>query len=631
MKLLISRVRDLLKARVQCFECVLIFCACLLIYWANGQVISSNDSIPHSLIALHWLENGTLNLDAFRGSYYYMPVDMFGSNGIPYFLAEAPNGHLTSAYPIGVSLVTFPLYLIFFVYLKVISVIQAATSDVSPNILDITAQSFVPYRQTFEKIAAVIATSLTVVLFYLSVRLKFHRAVAIAATFIYAFATSNWTISAQGLWQHTISNLALVSILLCLLKANRTAGLRRKVLLVTAGFFCGLLPGIRPTSLLFSIAVVIYSVFEYRRDIIFLLLGCSSFLFNAFWNFYYFGLSLKGLVVGGYSSLFNNRSSSYQFSLAYFTDAFFGLLVSPSRGLLIYSPVVLFAIPGANRAIKGKAGKDEKLLVCLLIACGVLFIQYCFYIPWWGAITYGSRFLVDTLPVLCFLMSYFIAAQFDSFLKEKRYFTSIFIAFLLSIILSTSVQVIGAFSDRHVWDTLPIPHHSRFWDWQDSQLTRHTKNLYFKLVNPIDKPQIYRRNLNGVIEAIGDINYQPINSPLVVTPSQQMILTAVLKNTGKSQWFGYETGMGRGVIKIRVQFVDSSGNQVKVFPASNLYVSGTPEQGETATALGDVTFPQQPGNYKATFNLISQGIGRFPPNSNQWNPKLEVNVVAENS
>jgi hypothetical protein len=631
MKLLISRVKDFVRARVQFFECLLIFCSCLFIYWANGQLIGSSDSIPHSLIALHWLENGMLNFDAFRQGHYYMSVDAFGPNGIPYFFAEAPNGHLTSAYPIGVSIVTFPLYLIFFVYLKIVSVIQAAGPDVSSNILDVTAQGFEIYRRACEKIAAVITTSLAVVLFYLSVKLKFNRAVAIAATFIYAFATSNWTTSSQALWQHTISNLALVSILLCLLKANRTSGLRRKVLLVTAGFFCGLLPGIRPTSLLFSIAVFIYSVFEYRRDVIFLLLGCSSFLFNAFWNFYYFGISLKGLVVGGYSSLFNNRSSSYQFSLAYFIDAFFGLLVSPSRGLLIYSPVILFAIPGANQAIRDKVGKDEKLLVCLLIACGVLFIQYCFYIPWWGAITYGSRFLVDTLPVLCFLVSYFIANQFDSFSKGKRHFTSIFTAFLLSIIFSTSVQVIGTFSDRSVWDTSPIPHHSRFWDWKDSQISRHAISLYFKLVNPIDKPQAYRRNLKGVIETIGDMNYQPINSPLVVTPSQEMVLTAVLKNTGKSQWFGYETGMRRGGTKVRVRFMDSSGHEAKVFRPSALHISGMPEQGETATAIGNVTFPEQPGNYQATFSLISQDIGRFPRHPNQWSPELEVNVMPKNS
>ncbi|MBF2047102.1 MAG: hypothetical protein IGS54_07015 [Elainella sp. C42_A2020_010] len=86
----------------------LIFVTCVFVYLANrSTTLTSSDNVTHTLLAFNWLENQTLHFDAFRDGHLY-------GGGIPYYLVEAPNGHLTSRYPIGTALVSFPLYCFFY-------------------------------------------------------------------------------------------------------------------------------------------------------------------------------------------------------------------------------------------------------------------------------------------------------------------------------------------------------------------------------------------------------------------------------------------------------------------------------------------------------------------------------------
>ena len=626
-------IYQLIYRRAAFFESLLICCSCLFIYLANGQLISSNDAIPNSLLAFNWLENQTLHFDIFRGGFHYGPDSTFGANGLPYFFVEAPNGHLTSAYPIGVAIVSFPLYLLFFIYLKFSLLVQSG-ADPAALALNLSDPSFDLQRRFFEKLAGATATALAAAIFYLASRLTFSRAVALLSTFIYAFATLNWVVSAQGLWQHTISNLVLISLIFCLLKANRSQGNQRQLLLIMAGVFCGLLPGIRLTSLLFSFAILIYSVVTYRREALFVLLGATSISLNAIWNVYYFGFSFKSLLVGGYSSLFKNQSSSYEFTFQYFKDAFLGLLISPSRGFFVFSPVLLFASPGVAQVFRRRSPSDERLLAYLTIACLALFIHYCFYIPWWGAVTYGSRFLSDTLPVLCYLLGYFLASRLEAgppspiqsspAQRSPRIASAALAAFLTCLAFSTFTQVAGAFSDPGTWDSSQVVHPSRFWDWQDSQIERHARNLFSKIHPPIQAGKPYLRQLSGVIQQIKDAQGQPIANPLQVNPTEEMVLQADLQNTGQSRWYGDETGLRRGRTIVKIRFFNGD-QEVKTTSSNLLYVTGSPQTGEAATATGSIRLPEQPGEYRVTFTLRAERLGSFPHQNQQ--PAYEIKAI----
>jgi len=577
---------------------ILIFLICSIVYLVNGVTISSGDTVPNTILAFNLLENHTLHLDAFRNSYF---VDL----GAFYSFAEGNNGHLSSKYPIGPAIVTFPLYVLFYVYLKLIYYLASIPT------IDLTSPTFEVYRLFFEKLAATITTACTVVIFYLSARLKFPQYISLISSFIFAFATNTWMISSQGLWQHGISNLALVSTIFCLLKANRTSKFSQKIWLVLAGVACGLLPGIRPTSTLFSIAAILYSIFIYRSRSVFLFLGLVSAVPSLAWNLYYFGN-----LTGGYSKMF--PTPPYLFTLKNFIGISSGILISPSRGLIVFSPIVLYSLPGAYKIFKLRFGRDEKLIGCLAISALLLLTSYCFYIVWWAGYSYGPRFTTDILPVACYLINYYCLDLQENFSKNTKK-NSIYVCFIILIIYSTFTQFVGAFGSNPgiLWNPIPLdldPQYLyRLWDLRDSQIQRNANALFHKIIKPPTEEQAYAQGLSGVIKQITDEKNIPLGSLISAKPASKRLIKAHLENTGVSQWFGYESALEKGEVRVRCRFYDTKNQQIK---DERLYISGTPRQNEMASAIGSISFPEKLGTYKLTFDLVAEGVGEFPKNNN---------------
>lgn len=572
----------------------------VLIYQLSGVSTNmSTDNVPHTLLAFNWLENHTLNLDGLRDSYLLKRGD-----GDPHYFLEAPNGHLTSTYPVGTALVTLPLYLLFFGYLKLAALLSGGSTG-----LNLASPEFDPSRLFFAKLAASLCTGLSVALFYWSLRLKFSRATALLVTFTYGFATTTWVLNSQDLRQHTVSNLLLTALLLCLLKANRASGRARIGLLVLAGGFCGLLPSVRVTSAIFAAAALVYSCFAFRRQGLWLLLGLLSILPHWIWNSYYFGL--ENFARGGYGRQFAAGASSYVLSLPYFVSAFLGQLFSPSDGLFVYSPVLLLAIGGFYVAFRQRAGRDEQLVLVMALACVGLFLQYCFYEPWdGGGGSYGPRFLTDVLPVACFLLAYLLEP-----LHRVRPSVAALVlpVFLLTLLWSVAVQSIGVFSDTN-WGKVPLPlvnQPERRWSLSDSQIERHFRNLLVRIAPPIRDPQTYAAGLAGQLERLEQVRrngkIEPIQDNLVVRSGLRRRLQAQLNNTGQSVWYGYQTGIGtEGETRLRLDLFDAAGQQVRV-PQGYLYISGQPQPGESATATGLLSVPARPGTYQAELVLTMAG------------------------
>jgi hypothetical protein len=142
-----------------------------------------------------------------------------------------------------------------------------------------------------------------------------------------------------------------------------------------------------------------------------------------------------------------------------------GLLVSPSRGLLIFSPVVLVALAGLG--VMRREGWQSDLRWCAL-AAAVQFGLYASYSVWWGGHTYGPRYLIDLLPLLVPLA----AAGTDVLRGSRAGLGLAAIALAWSIALAAT----GAFCyPAEAWNTSPTDvdlDHKRLWDWRDPQFVR---------------------------------------------------------------------------------------------------------------------------------------------------------------
>jgi hypothetical protein len=549
--------------------CVAIFAAALTIYLANGETISSYDAVPNSLLAFNVLERGTLDFDRFRGSY-------FAGLGGDYAFVEAPNGHLTSLFPIGTALVTLPVY-------------AALYAVERPS--DIAAPSFEGERQRDEKLAAAIVAALSAVLIFLCARFAGNAFQAGVVTLAFALGSETWMIGSQGLWQHGSVNLVLLGMIYALLRA-------RPGWLCAAGVLAGFLPVVRPTAVLFSIAGALFVVLAMgRRSRPFFLGAVVGLAPGLAWNAYFFHS-----LTGGYAG----NLALYDGSLRDAGVAFAGLLVSPSRGLAVFTPLVVFSVFGALRAAR-RSDAAARLLTLLAGAAVVLTLQYAFFRIWVGGHTYGPRFLTDAMAVAALLLVYVVPADPRAYARSNPVARLKIAAFVVLLGASIAVQAIGAFSGAAgpLWNTLPLDiarAPDRIWGLADSQIERNARATYYHYVPdyPTAGPA-YAAGFAGRVLAVHGAGGTALAAP----PGAKLDLTAIARNDGLSRWYGYASAVYNGEARIRVRVADAGG---RVRSEGMLYVDGSPAAGDIATARGTIVAPSARGSYTAIFEPIAFGI-----------------------
>jgi hypothetical protein len=141
-----------------------------------------------------------------------------------------------------------------------------------------------------------------------------------------------------------------------------------------------------------------------------------------------------------------------------------GLLVSPNRGLLVFSPVVLVAVVGIPLTWRRESLNGDGWWTTAAL---VQYVAYAFYSMWWGGHTYGPRYLLDALiplsPAAAAGVGWVAAG------RVRR------LAALGALMISVLVAGTGAFCFPHDrWNTSPDVdrNHERVWDWRDMQIVR---------------------------------------------------------------------------------------------------------------------------------------------------------------
>jgi len=143
----------------------------------------------------------------------------------------------------------------------------------------------------------------------------------------------------------------------------------------------------------------------------------------------------------------------------------YGLLLSPSRGLFVYEPYLLFAFA---TIVLLRPGRDhlELRLLSLVYAWAATAILYSTYAEWWGGRVFGPRFLDDLAPALFVLLAWGIGHGLLSRVAVR-------VAFGLCAAWSLLIFQAAAFVyDQNTWDLHPANINvdpSRLLDWSDPQ------------------------------------------------------------------------------------------------------------------------------------------------------------------
>jgi hypothetical protein len=350
---------------------LLLVVVCLLIYNSNLRLMDAGDTYPARCLPFAILRHGTVRLD---------PVlDLVTQGRIRAFWVLRRQGHVVSTYPIVVPIVVSPLYLPAVAYLEARGW-QAPSLDRAARIM--------------EKLTASLIAAVTVGLLYLLLRRRVEPRAALLVTVAVAFGTTTWVIGSQALWQHGLAELLMVGALL-LLTGACTAGRALGV-----GALCVLLTANRPPDVFLAAALGLYALrWAGRRWPLVAAGALGPLALLVAYNVGVMGNLGGGYFAVSYRSLFGRNPWT----------GFAGLLVSPARGLLVFSPFFLFLALRPRRAL-GAAGErgERQLTLCLLAGMAALFALYA-HADWRAGASWGPRWLTDVVPALAWMLAPVVA------------------------------------------------------------------------------------------------------------------------------------------------------------------------------------------------------------------------------
>ena len=308
-------------------------------------------------------------------------------------------------------------------------------------------------------IASILTAVNCVIIFFLG-RYYLNVAKSIVLTIIFAFATSAWSIASRGLWPHGPSMLCLSLTVYLLIAAQK-----KPWLVALAGFPLAFSFLIRPTNIISIGLLTVYIWFAYRRYWIYYLLALAVVLSP----FLLYNYSVYSSILPSYYSPQKLGNSPF------LIEALAGNLVSPSRGLFVFSPILAFSIIGFYRTLRLFRLGPHHINLFLFGAVVLHWIAISSFRDWGGGKSIGPRYFSDMIPYfICFLIPVLdtlslsikspIAMQLWTLMFVFLVAFSIFVHYRCSTDIGPSL-----------WNNIPDDinnNPSRLWDWSDIQFLR---------------------------------------------------------------------------------------------------------------------------------------------------------------
>jgi hypothetical protein len=358
---------------------------CFLVYNANLRQIGSGDTVPARYLPLILWHNGTLDLDANARlvAHGHSMIEKqnrpAGADGkVTYFepwaywTIRTREHQLASVYPVVTPLLVTPLY--------VPAVLWLNRHGWEQPQIDRAAE-------LMEKISASLLASIASVIMFLVLRRDSGRW-SLPLAIAFAFGTNTWMISSQALWQHGTGEL-LIALALLLVVAP---GSPLRIALL--GAVCVLMTANRPPDGLIAGAFVLFTFWSRKRSALWLLCGAALPLAALL----YYNLGFIGHYAGGYALAKSANTPFFKLNWS----GLAGLLVSPTRGLLVFCPFLVFVPLGLIQRWRSSSSKG--LAVALSFAVAAQFLLYS-QADWRAGVSWGPRWLTDVLPILIWMLA----------------------------------------------------------------------------------------------------------------------------------------------------------------------------------------------------------------------------------
>jgi hypothetical protein len=423
------------------------------LYLLNNRFVESTDTVGNELLPISILQHHTLTFDhyyaqpdatgAYRtgtdalvpgsvpAQFSYRVAPELPSKSIPWWFVRNRE-HVVSLYPIATGVLNTPVFF----------AASLLGVDLDANVVPLT-------HVTSSLIAA-----LAVLLMYVClIQFGAGTNASVFLTFCFAFGTAVWSLNSRSLFQHGAAVLFITAALAALLSG-------RARLVGVAGLLLGLAVATRPTNIVIALALAVY-VFRHERRAfpVFAALAGIPAALTAWYSWAYWGTPL---ALGQGQGLNGFTASEPLIAAA-------GLLVSPNRGLLVFSPIFLFSLGYSVYLVRRRTGPP--LLHYLIWSSALLYGLYTMWGDWAGGHTYGYRYLIELVPGLMLVL----AACWPRFILPRP---AMRLAFMLALVFSIYVNGLGADAAPCGFDDEPNnvdAHHERLWDIANGEIARCTR------------------------------------------------------------------------------------------------------------------------------------------------------------
>ena len=394
-----------------------------------------------------------INYRSFQLDHYAIPHlpptlrEDYVQNGDLYQL-EQVGPHLYYFLPPGSSILSVPFVLVANAF-----GISAVKSD---NSFSIEGETGIE-----ASLAAFLMAVLAAVFFYMA-RLMLPLGYSLLVVVGGALGTQIWSTASRAMFTDTWAVL-LFGIVIFAVLAYEINGTRVRVLLI--GSLLAWAYFTAPVYAIHIAAISLYLLFIFtaRQILAYALAGigwAAGFVIYSWHNF---------------SELLPSYFRPGRLHFRAFWIALSGNLISPSRGLLIFVPTVLFVV---YLLIRFRAQlKNKRLVAFALAAIAAQLIVISGFDHWWGGHSYGPRLATGLVPWCVLLgilgLKAMLASREDrGNVATSRTFALPF-AGLLLLAFSVFVHARGAISSATaVWSVLPAnvdQQPARIWDWRQPQ------------------------------------------------------------------------------------------------------------------------------------------------------------------
>jgi hypothetical protein len=299
------------------------------------------------------------------------------SGGLPYQVMRHPAApeRIYYSYPYGTVVLSIP-------WVKHYSARGLSALDADGH-LNYAAECEIQTR-----VAARVAALLVVLLYAVGRAVLPTWAAALVAVG-FAFGSPVWSTLARSMWSHTWAAVwlsAAIGLMFAGRRVTRPTWRSDLILGVGVGTCLFWAAACRQHLALSGLAVGAYLLVWNRRQLLFTGLGggvwAAAFVGG---SLYYFGTPTPPSIYA--AGMIDGRDVA---------DRFFWLMLSPSRGLLVYCPFLV--VVGGMLVAFRRTLPDKPLLVPALLAVGVHTAVFSCFVGWHAGWSYGPRYFCDVLP-----------------------------------------------------------------------------------------------------------------------------------------------------------------------------------------------------------------------------------------